>query len=147
MAEAEYSKGVAERQTRDSGLGTRRSALGVGPATQLARRLVRRSFSEGGSAKREGGYSVAGVPSVFLFATLDTKGREAAFVRDLLRSWGIEVTLVDVGALGEPLVSADVPRSRIFELAGTSLAAVRDRSDRGEAVTAAALGAARLAAE
>jgi len=87
------------------------------------------------------------VPSVFLFATLDTKGREAAFVRDLLRSWAIEVTLVDVGALGEPLVSADVPRSRIFELAGTSLAAVQDRSDRGEAVTAAALGAARLAAE
>ena len=48
------------------------------------------------------------VPSVFLFATLDTKGREAAFVRDLLASWGIAVTLVDVGALGTPAVPADV---------------------------------------
>ena len=42
------------------------------------------------------------MPSVLLFATLDTKGREAAFVRGLLRSWGVGVTLVDVGALGPP---------------------------------------------
>ncbi len=60
------------------------------------------------------------VPAVFLFATLDTKGREAAFVRDLLASWDIPVTLVDVGALGSPAVAADVPRERIFELAGTT---------------------------
>ena len=51
------------------------------------------------------------MPSVFLFATLDTKGREAAFVRDLLVSWGMPVTLVDVGALGSPSVAADVPRT------------------------------------
>jgi uncharacterized protein (UPF0261 family) len=87
------------------------------------------------------------VPSVFLFATLDTKGREAAFVRDLLTSWGIPVTLVDVGAIGEPAAVGDVPRERIFELAGTSLEAVRARADRGEAVTSAAAGAARLARE
>ncbi|MPY89136.1 MAG: UPF0261 family protein [Luteitalea sp.] len=85
--------------------------------------------------------------SVFLFATLDTKGREAAFVRDLLTSWGVSVTLVDVGALGAVTVVADVPRERIFELAGTSAEAVRKNADRGEAVTKAAEGAARLARE
>ena len=63
------------------------------------------------------------MPAVFLFATLDTKGREAAYVRDLLTSWGIAVTLVDVGALGSPAVPADVPRERVFELAGTTLTA------------------------
>ena len=52
------------------------------------------------------------VPAVFLFATLDTKGREAAFVRDLLASWDVPVTLVDVGALGSPAVAADIPRER-----------------------------------
>ncbi len=87
------------------------------------------------------------MPSVFLFATLDTKGREAGFVRDLLTSWGVAVTLVDVGALGTPAVAADVPRERIFELAGTTLEAVRKNADRGEAVTKAAEGAARLARE
>jgi uncharacterized protein (UPF0261 family) len=85
------------------------------------------------------------VPSVFLFATLDTKGREAAFVRDLLVSWDVPVTLVDAGAIGAPAVPADIPRERIFELAETSLASVREAADRGDAVTTAARGAARLA--
>ncbi len=87
------------------------------------------------------------MPSVFLFATLDTKGREAAFVRDLLSSWGIPVTLVDVGALGAPAVAADIPRECIFELAQTTIEAVQTKGDRGEAVTRAAEGAARLARE
>jgi uncharacterized protein (UPF0261 family) len=87
------------------------------------------------------------VPAVFLLATLDTKGREAAFVRDLLTSWDVPVTLVDVGALGIPAVRADVPRERIFELAGTTLDAVQTAADRGHAVTRAAEGAARLARE
>ena len=87
------------------------------------------------------------VPAVFIFATLDTKGREAAYVRDLLTSWQIRVVLVDVGAIGDAAVSADISRHRVFELAGTSLEAIKQRSDRGEAVTMAASGAARLARE
>ena len=85
------------------------------------------------------------MPAVFLFATLDTKGREAAFVRDLLTSWRIPVVLVDVGSLDSPTVSADVPRDEIFRLAGTTAEAVRAAGDRGLAVTTAATGAARLA--
>jgi uncharacterized protein (UPF0261 family) len=87
------------------------------------------------------------MPSVLLFATLDTKGREAGYVRDLLRSWGVAVTLVDVGALGVPAVAADIVRERIFELAGTTLESVRQHADRGEAVTRASEGAARLVRE
>jgi uncharacterized protein (UPF0261 family) len=85
------------------------------------------------------------MPSVFLFATLDTKGREADFVRTLLISYGVTVTLVDVGALGTPAVEADISRDRIFELAETTMEAVRRNADRGDAVTKAASGAARLA--
>jgi uncharacterized protein (UPF0261 family) len=95
--------------------------------------------------ERRIGYSGVHVPSVHLFATLDTKGPEADFVRTLLVGWGVPVTLVDVGALGEPAVAADVTRERIFELAGTSIAAVRQQADRGDAVIRAAEGAARLA--
>src|SRR5687768_9517495 len=87
------------------------------------------------------------MPSVFLFATLDTKGREADYIRALLTAWNVPVTLVDVGALGTPAVDADVHREQIFELAGDSLEAVRTRRDRGDAVTLAARGAARLARE
>jgi uncharacterized protein (UPF0261 family) len=86
------------------------------------------------------------VPSVYLFATLDTKGREAAFVRDLLTSWKIPVTLVDAGVRASD-IAADISAEQVFALAGTSLDAVRQRSDRGEAVTRAAEGAAVLARE
>ena len=85
------------------------------------------------------------MPAVFIFATLDTKGREAAYVRDLLASWDVPVVLVDVGSLENPTVSADVPREEVFSLAGTTPEAVRAAGDRGLAVTKAATGAARLA--
>jgi uncharacterized protein (UPF0261 family) len=50
------------------------------------------------------------MPSVLLFATLDTKGREAGFVRDLRATWSVPVTLVVVGAVGTPAVAADITR-------------------------------------
>lgn len=84
--------------------------------------------------------------SVHLFATLDTKGTEADFVCVRLREFGVEVTLVDVGCLGEPRVRADVTREELFAAAGTTLAEIRSRGDRGFAVTKAAEGAATLAA-
>ncbi|MBL8861246.1 MAG: Tm-1-like ATP-binding domain-containing protein [Planctomycetes bacterium] len=83
--------------------------------------------------------------SVLLFATLDTKGREADFVRGILRANGVEVELVDTGCLGEPQVAADVARADLFLAADTTLAAVRARGDRGEAVAAAARGAEAIA--
>ncbi len=83
--------------------------------------------------------------TVLLFATLDTKGAEAGYLRDLLRASGVAVRLVDTGCLGEPALAADVPREELFAAAGTTLAALRARGDRGEAVTAAARGAEVLA--
>jgi len=83
-------------------------------------------------------------PNVFLLATLDTKGVEAAFVRDLLKKAGVAVKLVDAGCLGEPAVTADVKREEVFAAAGTTLADVRARGDRGEAVTRAAAGATEI---
>jgi uncharacterized protein (UPF0261 family) len=84
---------------------------------------------------------------VYLFATLDTKGHEAAFLRDELQRHGVEVVVIDCGCMGEPAIAADVPREQVFTAAGTTLAEMRAKADRGEAVTAAARGAARLAAE
>jgi uncharacterized protein (UPF0261 family) len=83
--------------------------------------------------------------TVLLFATLDTKGHEAAFVRERLRAAGVEVALVDCGTLGEPLVRAEIAREELLRAAGTSLAEVRARGERGEAVNATARGAAELA--
>jgi uncharacterized protein (UPF0261 family) len=84
---------------------------------------------------------------VYLLVTLDTKGAEAALVRDRLRSLGIAVTVLDAGSLGEPAITADIRREQVFRAAGASLDTVRERKDRGLAVTKAAEGAARLVRE
>jgi uncharacterized protein (UPF0261 family) len=85
--------------------------------------------------------------AVYLLATLDTKGREAAFVRDVLASCGVTTRLVDTGCQGAPTVPADVSREDVFAAAGTTLADLLGRGDRGHAVTAAAAGVANLLAE
>lgn len=79
--------------------------------------------------------------SVYLFATLDTKGPEAELVRDLLRNMGISVVVVDTGCIGTPTFGGDVSRNELFVRAGTSLAAMVEKNDRGAAVTKAAEGA------
>jgi uncharacterized protein (UPF0261 family) len=81
--------------------------------------------------------------AVLLVGTLDTKGGEYAFVRDLLRAAGVECLCLDAGVLGPPAFAPDLPREQVFAAAGTTLEAVR--GDRGKAVTAAAKGAAALA--
>lgn len=81
---------------------------------------------------------------VYLLATCDTKGVEAAFVRDSLRALGVDVSLVDTGSLEAPASVPDISRDEVFAAAGTSMAAVRARGDRGFAVDYAAQGAKNL---
>ena len=50
------------------------------------------------------------MPTVVLVGTLDTKGREYAYLRDRLREQGVDVLLVDAGIVGEPLAAPDVTR-------------------------------------
>lgn len=84
--------------------------------------------------------------AVVLIGTLDTKGRELAFVRDLLKAGGLETLVIDAGSEGPPAIEPDVPRAEVFGQAGTSADAVRDRGDRGEAVAKAAEGVAAIVA-
>ena len=84
------------------------------------------------------------MPYVYILATLDTKGAEAAFLRDVLVAIGVGAKIVDTGCLGEPTVKADIPREELFAAAGISLAELATRRDRGAAVTEAARAAATL---
>ena len=85
-------------------------------------------------------------PTVLLIGTLDTKGTEILFVRDLLRAAGLAVLVLDAGVAAHAH-AADVTAEAVFRAAGTRLDAVRRAGDRGAAVAAAAKGAARLAVE
>jgi len=83
--------------------------------------------------------------AVLLIGTLDTKGAEIAYLRDLLRQAGIATLVMDAGVIGPSALAADISREAVFAAAGTSLEAVRRQSDRGRAVTLAAQGASALA--
>lgn len=84
---------------------------------------------------------------LYLLATLDTKGSEAAFLRDRLIERGFPPRVIDVGSAGPPAFASEIPREEVFAAAGEKLAEVQARNDRGEAVAAATRGAARLMAE
>src|SRR5436305_10462850 len=82
--------------------------------------------------------------SVYLLATLDTKGPEAAFVRNRLRELGVDVTVVDTGCVGVPAFRGDVAREEVFAAAGISHKELIAQNDRGAAVAAAASGVAKI---
>ena len=72
---------------------------------------------------------------VLLIGTLDTKGREIAYVRDRLRALGAEVLVLDSGILGEPLdIVPDIPRAEVAVAAGSTIDALRAAGTRGAAV-------------
>jgi uncharacterized protein (UPF0261 family) len=85
------------------------------------------------------------VSTVVLLGTLDTKGREYAFLRERLRERGVDVVVVDVG-IREPVgLDPDVDRERVARAAGADTAQLAGAGDRGAAVTAMGAGAERIA--
>ena len=82
--------------------------------------------------------------TVAVFGTLDTKGREHAFIAERIRGRGHGTLLIDVGTGGEPAVAPDIPRGDVAAAAGVDLAALLARGDRGECVSAMAQAAPRL---
>jgi uncharacterized protein (UPF0261 family) len=84
--------------------------------------------------------------SILLLGTLDTKGVEFQFVRDLLHAQGLTTLVIEAGVIGPPQFTPDVSREQVFA-AGTTLDAVVRANDRGKAVELAAQGAAKLVVE
>ncbi|HZU34490.1 MAG TPA: Tm-1-like ATP-binding domain-containing protein [Gemmataceae bacterium] len=82
--------------------------------------------------------------AVVLIGTLDTKGTEFRFVRDLLHQQGLATLVIDASVLGSPTFAPDVPRDELYAAAGTSLETVQRERDRGRAIDAAARGAAKV---
>src|SRR5262245_4011540 len=82
--------------------------------------------------------------AVVIIGTLDTKGTEVGFVRDMIRAAGLDTLVIDAGAMGAPAFSPDVSREEVFAAAGASATEVQRAADRGRAVTLAALGAAKV---
>src|SRR5262249_20244644 len=81
---------------------------------------------------------------VLLPGTLDTKGAEIAFVRDLLLQAGVANLGLDAGVLQPPFFLPDIPREEVYAAAGTHLSTIQKMGDRGRAVAAAARGMVKI---
>lgn len=68
-------------------------------------------------------------------ATLDTKGKEVAYLCARIRDAGADVVVVDAGILGNPTgVVPDVTAHETAQAAGTTLQALRAKGTRGHAI-------------
>ena len=85
--------------------------------------------------------------TILLIGTLDTKGTEYEYVRDLIRERGFGTLTMDAGVLGEPGFAPDITADEVAVAGGGSLAALRERGDRGEAVDVMIRGVCRLTPE
>lgn len=71
--------------------------------------------------------------TVLLIGTLDTKGAEYTFVRDLLHARGVQTLMLDAGVMPHTF-AADIPAAEVATAGGGDLEALRAANDRGSAV-------------
>jgi len=82
--------------------------------------------------------------TIALLATLDTKGAEVAYMRDLIAARGHRALVIDSGLVGEPKTEADISNRAVAGAGGKSLDELRRHADREEAAPAMAAGATKI---
>ena len=82
--------------------------------------------------------------TIAVLATLDTKGPEAAYLRERIEAHGARALLVDIGVIGEPGTAPDVTRAEVAEAGGTPLAELLVKSTRQVASPVMIAGATRV---
>jgi len=83
--------------------------------------------------------------NLLIIATLDTKGKEAVYVKDCVKEIGIQPLVMDIGTLGDPLITPDISRYDLAQTAGYDLRDILKRNDRSGAVKAMQEGGAQYA--
>jgi uncharacterized protein (UPF0261 family) len=82
--------------------------------------------------------------TIVVLATLDTKGQEAQFLRELISDLGDKALVVDVGVVGEPSARADIGRDKVAAAGGTPLSELLVDPDREVAAPVMAAGATNI---
>ncbi len=82
--------------------------------------------------------------SVVIVGTLDTKGEEIDFARNILESQAVDVHIIDTGVVGEPEIEPDTTAKEVAEAGGSNLESLRDERNRGKAIEAMGEGAAAI---
>jgi len=84
---------------------------------------------------------------IVIVGALDTKGVEFQFVRDLIRSNGLETIVVDFGVMGDPPFVPDVTADEVARAGGSSLTELRAKADKTFAMRTMSNGLANVVAD
>jgi uncharacterized protein (UPF0261 family) len=85
--------------------------------------------------------------TIAILATLDTKGAEAAFIRDRVEARGHRAFIIDTGLMGDAAVAHDISNREVAAAGGGSLDELRRHADREESGPLMASGASRIVCE
>ena len=72
--------------------------------------------------------------AVLIVATMDTKNREAIFIKERLEGIGIDVLIMDAGIRGKSPVQVDISRHDVAGASGRTIEKVQDIGHEGEAL-------------
>lgn len=81
--------------------------------------------------------------NIAILGTLDTKGKEVAYMKGLVEARGHTAILIDVGPVGPPGVEPDIPNEEVARLAGHELSSLLQTGERDRVMEAMGEGAGR----
>lgn len=79
--------------------------------------------------------------TIIVLATLDTKGKEAQFVKEEIENRGHRVVVIDTGVVGKPYFEADISREEVAQQGDRPLSELLKNPDRKTAAPVMAKGA------
>lgn len=85
--------------------------------------------------------------TIVILATLDTKGREAHYLREQIEKLGDRALVIDTGVVGAPATQADITREQVAEAGGVPLTKLLENPTREVAAPVMAAGATKIVTE
>jgi uncharacterized protein (UPF0261 family) len=71
---------------------------------------------------------------VAIIGTLDTKGNEFKFIKEIIENNGLETVVINTGVIGKPLFEPEISNNEVAELGGEPLEKLIEENDRGKAM-------------
>ncbi len=78
--------------------------------------------------------------TIVIAGTLDTKGQEFAFLKELIEKEGLRTLVIDFGVMGQPYINPDIPRDEVARAGGGDLSYMASGDHKDEAMQVMATG-------
>ena len=81
---------------------------------------------------------------VVIIGTLDTKGVELHYIKEIVESSGLQTIVINAGIIGKPYFEPDISNTSVAEAGGTTLTELIENGDRGQAINVMMKGSAEV---